>query len=339
MNSRILVAQYGTKHGHAEGVLNVMLGNQDVEVKGVFEPDKERVEFLRSKNAYPWNQIQFFEEKEEILSDPKVLAIASEGLNKESLSYTHEILKSGKHVFYDKPAGDNLDDFLSCVDIARRNKLLIQMGYMFRNHDGFSKISSIVSRGQIGKVFQIRANMSTNLVPNDEIPISKHQGGILYDLGGHMIDQIVYLLGVPNKIYTFLRRDLSKQKNYQDNTLSVFEYDQAIATIDINSRTVNYMKTRRFEVYGDKGSLILEPFEPAKILRMSLKKNDKTIPIDEEYYSELIPIEDKPRYVESFDSFIKAIKGEKKPDRTFEHEILVQETLLRATNSAINSQI
>ena len=211
------------------------------------------------------------------------------------------------------------------------------MGYMFRNHDGFSKIFEIISQGKIGNIFQIRANMSTNLLPADEIEISKHQGGILYDLGGHMIDQIVYLLGRPNKIYSFLRRDISELKNYSDNTLSVFEFDKAIATIDINSRTINHMKSRRFEVYGEKGTLILEPFEPAQFLRISLKRSNESLPIDEEYYSESVPLRDKPRYVESFDSFIKAIKGLKKPDRTLEHEILVQETLLRATNSIVNS--
>jgi predicted dehydrogenase len=338
-NSKIPLAQIGTKHGHAQGVLEVMIENNDVDVKGVFEPDKNRVEKLKKLNEYPWNKVLFFENQDQILLDPTIKAVASEGRNIESLPQTYEILKSGKHVFYDKPAGDNFDDFLSCIKIAKQKKLFLQMGYMFRNHDGFTKIAQIISQGKIGKIFQIRANMSTNLLPDGlhgEIQISKHQGGILFDLGGHMIDQIVYLLGRPNKIYSFLRRDISLIENYSDNTLAVFEFDKSIATIEINSRTINHMKTRRFEVYGDKGTLILEPFEPAQFLQISLKSSNESLPIDEEYYSDSITLSDKPRYVESFDSFIKSIKGLKKPDRTLEHEVLVQETLLRATNSIIN---
>ena len=338
-NSKIPLAQIGTKHGHAQGVLEVMIENNDVDVKGVFEPDKNRVEKLKKLNEYPWNKVVFFEHQDQILLDPTIKAVASEGHNIESLPQTYEILKSGKHVFYDKPAGDNFDDFLSCIKIAKQKKLFLQMGYMFRNHDGFTKIAEIISQGKIGNIFQIRANMSTNLLPDGlhgEIQISKHQGGILFDLGGHMIDQIVYLLGRPNKIYSFLRRDISLIENYSDNTLAVFEFDKSIATIEINSRTINHMKTRRFEVYGDKGTLILEPFEPAQFLQISLKGSNESLPIDEEYYSDSITLSDKPRYVESFDSFIKSIKGLKKPDRTLEHEVLVQETLLRATNSIIN---
>jgi len=329
MKLKIPVAQYGTKHGHAEGVLSVMLENDDVEVKGVFESDKERVELLKKRNIYPWNQVKFFDRKEEILSDSTILAVASEGLNIESLPQTHEILLSGKHVFYDKPAGEDLHLFKLSIEIAKRQNLLLQMGYMFRNHDGFKKIASIVFNGEIGRIFQIRANMSTNLTPEDEQPISRHTGGILYDLAGHMIDQIVYLLGRPNTTKSFLRQDISQQKQFSDNTLCVLEFEHAIATVDINSRTINHIKSRRFEVYGDKGSLILEPFEPAEYLRMSFKSSDKYLGINEEYPYKLIPLKDKPRYVENFESFIKTIKGEQKSDRTLEHELLVQETLLR----------
>ena len=187
----------------------------------------------------------------------------------------------------------------------------------------------IVFNGEIGRIFQIRANMSTNLTPEAEQPISRHTGGILYDLAGHMIDQIVYLLGRPNTTKSFLRQDISQQKQFSDNTLCVLEFQHAIATVDINSRTINHIKSRRFEVYGDKGSLILEPFEPAEYLRMSFKSNDKYLGINEEYPHKLIPLKDKPRYVENFESFIKTIKGEQKSDRTLEHELLVQETLLR----------
>ena len=60
-NSKIPLAQIGTKHGHAQGVLEVMIENNDVDVKGVFEPDKNRVEKLKKLNEYPWNKVVFFE--------------------------------------------------------------------------------------------------------------------------------------------------------------------------------------------------------------------------------------------------------------------------------------
>ena len=48
MSDKVRMAQYGTKHSHAGGVLEVMLANPDVEVVGVYEPDPERRRTLRA---------------------------------------------------------------------------------------------------------------------------------------------------------------------------------------------------------------------------------------------------------------------------------------------------
>ena len=37
--------------------------------------------------------------------------------------------------------------------------------------------------------------------------ISSFKGGIFFDLGGHMIDQIISILGAPNKVFSFLKNN------------------------------------------------------------------------------------------------------------------------------------
>ena len=46
-----------------------------------------------------------------------------------------------------------------------------------------------------------------------------------------------------------------------------------------------------------------------------------------------VKLEARPRYVASLAAFLEDVRGEKQPDRTLDHELLVQETLLRATGS------
>ena len=43
-----------------------------------------------------------------------------------------------------------------------------------------------------------------------------------------------------------------------------------------------------------------------------------------------VPVERRPRYVESLRAFVADIRGEKSPDRSLDHEFTVQETVLRA---------
>ena len=45
----LVMAQYGTKHGHAAGKLQAMLDSPDVEVVGVFDPDTEHRAELAAK--------------------------------------------------------------------------------------------------------------------------------------------------------------------------------------------------------------------------------------------------------------------------------------------------
>lgn len=320
------MAQYGTKHGHAEGVLAVMLANPDVEVAGVYEPDADRRRELETSHSGPWSNVRWFASPKDFLEDPGIVAVSSEGRNIESLAQTEEIVAAGRHVFYDKPAGDDWPRFQRVIAEARRKNLLVQLGYMFRYHDGFSRIAGWARSGFLGDVFSVRAHMSTNITQEQRTVIADHNGGIFYDLAGHMLDQVVWLLGPPARVTSFFQNVETRSPAFQDNTLGVFEYDRALAFVDIAAMEARPM-ARRFEVYGTRGSAIMEPFEPAGSVRLCLDEARGGYKAG----VNIVKIEDRPRYVDSLAAFVKDIRGEKPPDRSLEHELLVQETLLRAT--------
>ena len=320
------MAQYGTKHGHAEGVLKVILANPDVDMVGVYEPDPGRRQALQASGRPPWSDVRWFDSPNDFLQDPTVLAVASEGSNAESLDHTEAIVDAGKHVFYDKPAGDDYGRFERIIGKARSSGLFVQMGYMFRCHDGFSRIANWARSGLLGDVYSIRANMSTHLDKSAQQAIAPHRGGIFYDLSGHMIDQVVWILGRPAKVTSFLRQDVSDVPGFRDNTLCVLEYDSAMAFIDIAAVEPPPM-ARRFEVYGTAGTATMEPFEPPGPIRLCLSEERGEYPAGES----TVEVEDRPRYVDNLASFIRDIRGEKTPDRSLDHELLVQETILRCT--------
>ena len=329
--NKIGVAQIGSKHGHASSVLSTIINNPKVKFYGIFEPDISKRNELKQNNIFPWNRVNFIENEEDIYS-PEIIAIASEGSNIESLNQTKKILSNGKNVFFDKPAGDNFDDFKECIKIAKDNNLHLQMGYMFRNHKGFQTLIDISRSGRIGDIFSIRAHMSTSIQEPMRKQISDHKGGIFFDLAGHIIDQLVYLMGRPEKVTSFIRKDVTRTPNFYDNCVCVYEFKNAFATIDISSAEATPM-ARRFEIYGTKGSLIMEPFEPAQTIRAiipSEKPNEFYISTRD--YIEAFGANDTARYIEGFDRFVDIINGNLKPDRTLEHELIVQETLLRSVS-------
>jgi predicted dehydrogenase len=322
------LAQYGTKHGHASGKLLALRRNPRVELVGVCEPDRERRQELEHAGGV-YEGVRWFDDARQLLDDPAIVAVAAEGRNDESLDQAEQIIAAGKHVWYDKPAGTSWAQWQRVVALAEQHKLIIQMGYMFRYHDGFQRIAEWFRSGLLGQVYSIRAHMSTSISEPEQRIIARHPGGICYDLAGHMLDQIVWLLGRPQQVTAFLRTDGGAVPGFKDNTLVVCGYPRALAFVDIAAMEVLPV-ARRFEVYGDQGSAIMEPFEPAGALRLCLANPSGGYRQGEQ----LIPLQDQPRqmlYELELDAFLAAILGERPPDRPPAHDLMVQETLLRAT--------
>ena len=322
------MAQYGTRHGHAEGKCAALRGCPEVDLAGVLEPDGARRAALdRPGSAY--HGVPWLSHAAEILDDPTIVAVASEGRNDESLEQTASIVRAGKHVWYDKPAGDDWTGWQEVVAAAKTRDLVIQVGYMFRYHDGFSKIAGWVRSGVLGEVFSIRAHMSTSIPLDARRTIAVHPGGIFYDLAGHMLDQIVWTLGRPIAVTAFLRQDGAEVPGFVDNALGVLTYPRALAFVDIAAMEPPPM-ARRFEVYGSRGSAILEPFEPAGRIRLCLAEGSGERPAGAQW----VPVRAQSRlqlYELELHAFVATLRGEQPPDRPPDHELQVQETLLRLT--------
>jgi len=305
----------GTRHGHAAGKWLALCANPQVEPVGIFDPDPLGVE--------RFSHARWLHSADDLLQDPSVTAIAVEARNHQSLPLAQAAVDAGKHLWFDKPAGDDWPSFQKLMQAAAERKVHVQMGYMFRYSPGFVRIAELARSGALGEVFSIRAHMSTYVDLNERRQQSRHLGGILYDLGGHVLDQIVWLLGRPSGIHTTLQNVATPEiPAYADNTAAVLEFDRAIAIVDIAAMEPT-PTARRFEVYGTVGSAILEPFDPVRTLRIAANGSAQVVDLD--------PVDRQMLYELELAAFLEVIQGTRAPDRSPEHELLVQETLLRTT--------
>ena len=305
----------GARHGHAAGKWLALCSNPRVEPAGIYEPDP--VEVDRFPGA------RWLASAEPLLQDESVGVVAVEARNHQSLPLARAAIQAGKHIWFDKPAGDDWPAFQQVMRAATERALHVQMGYMFRYSPAFARIAEMVRNGDLGHIFSIRAHMSTNVGLTERREQSRHRGGILYDLGGHMLDQIVWLLGRPRRIRTVLQNVATPEiPEYSDNTVAVLEFEGALASIDIAAMEPQ-PAARRFEVYGTAGSAILEPFDPVRTLRIAKHGSERVF--------ELEPIARQSLYDTELAAFIEVIRGLRSADRPRDHELLVQETLLRTT--------
>lgn len=304
----------GTRHGHAAGKWLAICSDPRVEAVGIYDPDDSDPPAVDRFPGARW-----LASADALLEDPSVAAVAVEARNHQSLRLAQAAVDAGKHIWFDKPAGDDWPAFQEVMRAATERGLHVQMGYMFRYSPAFARTAELARNGDLGQIFSVRAHMSTNVDLAERREQSRHLGGILYDLGGHMLDQIVWLLGRPGRIRTVLQNVATPEiPEYSDNTMAVLEFDGAVASIDIAAMEPR-PAARRFEVYGTEGSAILEPFDPVRTLRLT------------ERVLEVEPVERQTLYELELAAFMEVIQGLRPADRPREHELLVQETLLRTT--------
>ena len=187
--------------------------------------------------------------------------------------------------------------------------------------------------GRLGDIFSIRGRISSWPGSEDRWKLFESRGvragGIMFIVGCHLVDIIVSILGRPRQVTHFSRHDGGDPPWFPDNTAAVFEYPGAMASVESAYMEVSSVQSRRLEVYGTRGSVILEPFEPPA-LRLCLDR-------DRDGYRkgwQTVPVQDRRRYYDGLDSLLAAIRGEAPPERSLAHELTVQETLLRAIGLA-----
>ena len=328
MTGSIRIAQIGTKHGHAVGKWRTLVSSPDVAATGIWEPDAAARVAEQARGAY--GDAHWYASANEPLADPEIAAVAIEGRNDESLEMARAAVDAGKHLWFDKPAGEDWPGFRALMELARGRGLYVQMGYMFRYQPGFQLVARTARSGALGEIFSIRAHMSTGITAEARAIQSVHRGGIFYDLAGHMLDQVVWLLGRPTSAHLVARNDATPDvPDYRDNTVGLFEFERALAIVDVAAMETPPL-ARRFEVYGTHGSAHTEPFDPGRTVRLVLRE-----PWEEylagEHVIELPIIVRQQLYERELAAFVATLRGDRPPDRSPEHELLVQETLLRAT--------
>ncbi|HEV7402419.1 MAG TPA: Gfo/Idh/MocA family oxidoreductase [Chthoniobacteraceae bacterium] len=324
----IRVGQIGTGHAHASGKIETLRNSRDFELVGVCEPEAKARAAAEKSKAYgglPWLT------EEQLLASPGLQAVAVETHVGDLLATAQRCVEAGKHIHLDKPAGESLPAFQRLLDAATQRKLIVQMGYMFRYNPAFQLCAKLVREGVLGEVFSIDAVMSKLQPASARGSLLPYRGGSMFELGCHVIDAAVRMLGRPAKVMPFKRADPAADSDFAVNQLAVLEYPKAIATIRSTLLEVDGGARRQFVLCGTKGTFEIYPLEPAKarlVLQAAAAGYEKGA-------QEIALPKAGGRYDGDFADFAAVLRGEHPFEYTPAHDLAVQETVLLASGLPI----
>jgi predicted dehydrogenase len=261
---------------------------------------------------------------EELFAVRDLKAVAVETTIEASCEMARRCIEAGKHVHLDKPGALQHAEFKAMRLAAEQKGLTVQMGYMLRYNPAFELLFQAVRDGWLGEITEIDAAMGKLADPTTRQKIGELAGGGLFELGGHVIDAVLTILGKPVAVSAFSTP--AGSDGVKDNQMAVLQYAKATAIIRCNHADPFGGPRRRFNVTGTEGTLEIVPLESGRVILSltqalgSYKKGTQTFQLE-------VP---KGRYDREFIDLAKIVRGEKKLAWDAAHDIAVHETLLRA---------
>ena len=325
---KIRVGQIGVGHAHASK-LAVYRASTDYEVVGIVEPDDELRLRAQSQPAFrdvPWMT------QEELLNSPGLQAVLVETRVRDLLPTAEACVAAGKHIHLDKPAGESLPQFERILNDAKKQQLLVQMGYMYRYNPAILLMREFLDRGWLGEVFEVHTVMSKVVDAASREALAIYRGGIMFELGCHILDLVIGILGAPSEVASFNLHSSSHDDTLLDNMLCVLKYPRTIATVKSSAQEVEGFARRHFVVCGTGGTFHIQPLDaPSARVALAQQRGDYRAGYQEVTFSKY------NRYEADAADMAKIIRGEKESDFSYDHDLTVQRTLLKACGLPLDS--
>ncbi len=319
---KIKYGQIGIQHAHASKI-KVYRESPDYEVVGVVESDVAARERAQRDPAY--KDLTWMTE-EQLLNMPSLQIVGVETEVKHSLATSQRCLDAGKHVHLDKPAGESLQQYKAVLDTAASKHLAVQMGYMYRYNPAVIMMRDWLRRGWLGDPFEIHTVMSKLVSAADRQSYAESPGGTMFELGCHLIDLVIGMLGPPQTVHPFPRHSADVDDRVMDNMLAVLEYPRATATIRSSILEPDGFARRHFALCGTGGSFHFQPLDqPTATIALTEARAGHGKSTHQHRFPKF------NRYVADAADLARIIRDEKDADFSYDHDYEVQKTVLQAS--------
>ena len=170
-------------------------------------------------------------------------------------------LRAGKHVICEKPAAMNAAELEEMIAVSKETGKYLFIHQNRRFDVDFLTVKHAYETGRLGTLRSIESNFAGGTLLGWRA-FRDHGGGILFDWGVHLIDQIVYLVQEP---VASVRAAVRCEKNPEvdDRTTVIITFKSGLrATVKVAGTFL--VPKPRFAVYGDKGILWMDEIYNAK---------------------------------------------------------------------------
>ena len=204
---------------------------------------------------------------DEMLARADINTVMISTPNPSHLEMVEKAAAAGKHIICEKPAAMTVEQFDRMTEAVQKAGVLFTVHQQRRWDKDFRIMKEVYDRNLVGKPYIIKSQLyGFNGNMHDWHVFPEMGGGMLYDWGVHLIDQLLNMVDAPiASLYADLRNVINERVDDYFNILLRFENG---VTAEIELGTYYLTPKRAWFIGGDRGSALIDGWDgEGKIVR------------------------------------------------------------------------
>lgn len=208
-------------------------------------------------NRYP--SIQTFNNHAELLTDPRIDAIAIATPVSSHYELALGALRAGKHVLLEKPIAATADQARSLIDEAAKAKRILMVDHTFVYTPAVRKIRELIAAKALGDIYYydaVRVNLG----------LFQHDVNVIWDLAIHDLSIMDYVL--PARPIAVSATGISNIPGQPENVayITLFFSNPQIAHVHVN--WLAPVKVRHTLIGGSEKMILYDEVEPSEKVKV-----------------------------------------------------------------------
>ncbi len=193
---------------------------------------------------------------EELLAMPDIDIVVVATPNNFHCKYSLMALEAGKNVVCEKPVMMNAAELEKVLAMAKKTGKIFSAHQNRRFDRDYITVKTAIEEGMIGKPFYIESRVQgCRGIPGDWRCVAEAGGGMIYDWGIHLLDQILWMEKSPlTEVYCHL---LKVKYDVDDNFKLLLKFQSGLSAL-IEIDTYCFLPLPRWHVQGDHGTMIVD---------------------------------------------------------------------------------
>ncbi|MZQ83221.1 gfo/Idh/MocA family oxidoreductase [Paenibacillus sp. 5J-6] len=240
--SSLKIGMISFAHGHAFSYLNSLLELPDVQIVGIADDVKSRVEGITERHGVPY----YADYRDLLAQDVDAVVICSENVHHAKLVI--DAANAKKHVLCEKPLGTTMEEMEQMIAACKENGVQLMTAFPCRYLAAVVRAKEAIERGDIGDIVAIKGTNHGGNPGGWFIDKSLSGGGAVLDHTVHVMDLMNWFLQSEVKeVYAYAATLFREELEVEDAGMLHIKFDNGVfAVLD-----TSWSRPKSFPTWGD----------------------------------------------------------------------------------------